>query len=296
MAELATTLDTAGVYIGKGAVLGRLPTETITHLAVGNGVVTSGGAIVPPASNAVGLQNEVGRTLHNQRKFVVEQAGGPIVVGAQAYAESATPTNLIYFLFRFLAAEAQANWSEFLFYADGVEFIARGATLHDADGNAGDDLANFQIILGGGYVNAASQTVSVTCTKAGHGNPGDPGGRAEISWNSPGDIGSGGPTAIDWNVPVAIGGGVTLLFDGLDPGASNPTDKALTLDDKWEIRCTRDPITQVFASGGVYDAATNEAGQVKVDGAPIRMHHVDPPFVKGAAIVDIKVVMEVLNL
>jgi hypothetical protein len=270
MAQQHVTLDAGRLLIAAEVI------DQLTHLAVGDG--DGSGA---PSKAATALQNELGRALYLQRFFVELDSAGPVVVGAAAYRQVAGPAHLIYFRFRFAETEAQGNWSELLLCGGGVAFIARAAVLVDGS-QAGDDRANFQAIVGGAYTGNENQTLTITVSTGGGS------GVAEVSWVSTGSEAPDSAT-VTFGTPVVLGTtGVTLTFDG-------GTDAVLTIGDQWQLRLTQDPTSPSFAAGGAYDPVGNEDGEVRVPGTGFRLYHVDPPEVKGAAIVDVQLVTEVFN-
>lgn len=244
----------------------------LTHLAVGDGV---------PADTDSALAHELARTAYLERTFVVVDPAGALVAGSQAYRAVAGPTNLIYFRFRFLAAEALGAWAEFALFGGGVDYIERAAVLLDSN-QSGDDHANDDVVLTGAYTGALSQTLTITVTTGGGT------GVAIVSWVSSGSLPAGSAT-VTFGVPVALGtSGVALTFDGGGDGV-------LTVGDQWQVRCTIDPASPSTAEGGVYHPVGNEAGQVRVAGYPLRMWRLQTPAVKGAQTVDVKFVVEVLR-
>lgn len=259
---------------------------TLTHLAVGDGAVITftGGILDKPPKADTELQHEIGRVRYLERSFVVEDdaAGAVGPIGAHRYTKVTEPTNLVYFRFRFLAAEAQGSWDEFALYGAGVTFTQRVVELLDGN-QGGDDRANEDVALGGTFALADSQQITVTVVTPGAS------GVATVSWASTGSLAAGGPAVVTAGVPVVIGAsGITLSFGfGLDG--------VLTGGDQWFLRATAPSATAVFASGGVYNSITNEDGQVKNPGLLFRLYHLDPPLVKGAVSVDAELVTEVLN-
>lgn len=245
---------------------------TLTHLAVGDGV---------PADDASGLAHELARTVYLERTFVVVDPAGPLVAASQGYRAVVGPTNLIYFRFRFLAAEALGMWAEFALHGGGVDYVDRAALLLDSN-QSGDDHANDDVALTGAYSGTTNQTITVTVTTGGGS------GVAAVSWVSSGALPAGSAT-VTFGVPVALGtSGVALAFDGGGDGL-------LTLGDQWQVRCTTDAVSPSTAEGGVYHPVANEAGQVRVSGYPLRMWRLETPAVKGAQTVDVKFVVEVLR-
>ncbi len=245
---------------------------TLTHLAVGDGV---------PADTASGLAHELARTQYLERAFVVADPAGPLVAAAQAYRAVAEPSHLIYFRFRFQAAEALGAWAEFALVGGGVDYIDRAALLLDSN-QSGDDHANEDVALTGAYAGTTNQTITVTVTTGGGT------GVAVVSWLSSGSLPAGSAT-VTFGAPVTLGtSGVALVFDGGGDGL-------LTLGDQWQVRCTTDPASGSTAEGGVYHPVGNEAGQVRVAGYPLRMWRLETPAVKGAQTVDVKLVVEVLR-
>lgn len=278
----------AGRRLVARAMFGGLtPAESLTHLAVGDGAFNINDAI---DRGAGGLLHELGRAVFLRKAYVVEDVTGPIVLGDAAYRESVTtvddvivpsPTNLLYFIFRFGATEAIGNWTEYALFGGGVSFISRGATLLDGP-QAGDDRANLQVVLGGSYSGADNQTITVTVTTGGAS------GVAVVGWASDGSAGSGSATATFGSAVTITGTGVTLTFDG---GA----DTVLTQGDQWKIRATRDPTSPTFAASGLYDPVGNRNGQVKVNGDIVRVDRVSPADVKGATVIDVKLVHKILT-
>lgn len=274
--------DAGRALVSRALVDGLAQAETLTHLAVGSGAVTLVSGILQAPARSAGLVGELGRVRYTERKFVVPDAGGALLADRR-YAVSATPTNLLYFLFRFLAAEAQGSWRQLALFGGGVSYLQRGATLLDSGGLAGDDRANAQVVLSGGYTPAESQNITVTCTTGGGS------GTAKIDWVSTGDVASGTAVPVTFGTPVPItGSGLALAFSG---GA----DTVLTQGAQWEIRGTRSSQTSLYAAGGVYDPNSNRAGQVLAGGTCIQLGHRSPAFDKDDTAIDVVHIAEVLN-
>lgn len=245
--------------------------DVLTHLAVG-----TGGWPATPAA-ATGLVAEIGRVRYLERRYVVEDPTGPLVVAGGVYREVTGPSHLIYLRFQFAADEAVGNWSEFGLFGGAVEYISRSAVLSDGP-QAGDDRANVDVILVGTYAPNENQTLTVTCTTGG--------GSPQIGWTSTGSLPSGS-AAVTFNAPVALGAsGLSLIFTG-------GVDDVLTLNDRWVIRCTRAAESPEYAAGGIYDPVLNEDGQVKTAGTLVRLDHESPAVAKGAVVTDVLLVLEV---
>lgn len=272
--------DAGRVLVVRALVQGLTLAETLTHLAVGAGPVTLiGSALLAPPKSASVVQ-ELGRTRFIERRYVAPVTGGAIL---GTYAVSATPTNLLYFLFRFLADDAQGFWRQLGIFGGGVTYLQRGATLLDVGGLVGDDRANQQVVLAGGYTPAESQRITVTCTTGGGS------GAAEIGWVSDGSVAPGA------DVPVTFGVAVPIVGSGLGLTFSGGADTVLTAGAQWEIRGTRSSATGTYAAGGQYDPLTNPAGQVLADGTCFQLGHRTPAFEKGATAIDVKLICEVLH-
>jgi len=270
MAQQNVTSNSGRLLVAESVI------DQLTHLAVGIGDGTG-----PPLATASQLDEEIGRAFYLQRFFVTEDAAGPIPVGAHVYSQSAEATNLIYFRFRFPAAGAQGNWGEMGLFGGNVAFISRGALLVDG-GQTGDDRANVDVLVGGGYIDIVNQTLTITCS-AGGGS-----GVAEVSWVSNGPE-NPDSAVVTLGSPLAIGStGITLVFTG-------DGDGVLTQNDVWELRLTTEPDTATFASGGVYDPQNNVNGQVLDSGRLLQLVHIDPPASKGAEEIDVQLVIEVLR-
>lgn len=263
--------------------------DALTHIAVGAGAVTlaSGSNVLqaPPANGTV--VQELGRARLAEKRFVVEDPlAGALITADGRFSIAPGPSNLIYCRAVFLEGEAQGNWRQLGLYGGigngAVAYLERGATLLDIGGLAGDDRANLQVVLSGAYTPTDSQIITVAVTTGGGS------GIAVVSWVSDGSVASGSSTVtFDAVVPIP-GSGLGLTFSG-------GSDTVLTLGAQWEIRGTRSSETETFAAGGLYHALTNPAGQVRVAGTCVDLLHRDPPFVKGAAAIDVVLVHEVLR-
>lgn len=297
--QIEHSMDPGRVLIARALIRGLPLGETLTHLAVGDGSFPVDPDGTPSAidTSLTGLVHEIGRAVYLRRVYVVEVDPpdvGPIVLGNASYRESPNdtdpesptfgaqvPTNLVYFIFRFATNEAVGPWTEYALIGGGVRFIARGATLLDGS-QGGDDRANAQVILAGGYTGTDSQTVTLTVTTGGGS------GVAVLGWTADGSAPSGAH-GVAFTVPITITGtGLTITFTG-------GVDAVLTQGDQWKIRATRAPQSPTFAAGGVYDPVTNRNGQVLVDGAVFRMDRVAPADEKPAAVIDVKLVVRILN-
>ena len=259
--------------------------DALTHIAVGAGPVTFAGVTLqqPPANGTV--QQELGRARIVEKHFVVEDAAGAFITADGRFAIAPGPSNLIYCRAVFLEGQAQGNWRQLGLYgglgASAVAYLERGATLQDV-GNAGDDRANAQVVLSGGYTPGASQRITVTCTTGGGS------GVAVVGWVSSGSVAAGSATVTFGAVVPIPGSGLGLTFSG-------GVDAVLTQGAQWEIRGTRSAESDDFAANGVYDALTNPTGQVRVAGRCEELIHRDPPYVKGDATIDVILVHEVLR-
>lgn len=274
--------DAGRTLVTRSLVGGLGLAETLTHLAVGDGAVTVTSGILQKPSRSASIVGELGRVRYTERKFVVADAAGAILADRR-YAASPTPTNLIYFLFRFLDAEAQGQWRQLALFGGGVSYLQRGATLLDSGGLAGDDRANAQVVLSGGYTPAESQNITVTCTTGGGS------GVAKIGWVSTGDVAPGS------NIPVTFGTPVPITGSGLALAFSGGADTVLTQGAQWDIRGTRSSQTALYAAGGVYDPGSNRAGQVLAGGTCFQLGHRTPAYEKTATAIDVVHICEVLN-
>ena len=280
MAMKDTRRTDAGRLIIANATL-----PLLTHLAVGTGAWPADPTARATAiRNATRLVQEIGRTRWLERYFVREQPGGPLNVGGIAYVRVESPTNLLFYRFRFLDAEAQGNWTEYGLFGDGVAYVQAGAVILDRP-QSGDDRANRDVIVGGNYNETANDTITITVSTGG-GN-----GHAGLNFFSA----LHGNVLLLLNVafgaPIALTNGLTVTFTG---GA----DGVLTHGDQWMIRATANPATPTFAAGGVYDPVGNLNGQVLVPGTlfTVALNAVgDPPDVKGAVTIDLPWIQEVIN-
>lgn len=260
--------------------------EKITHLAIGSGAVTVTSGVLQKPPRSAGLAQELGRVRYLEKKYIVpDPVAGALVDRAtgKRYAVSAVPTNQLYLLFRFLSDEAQGFWRQTALFADDIAYLQRGATLLDVGGLAGDDHANHEVVLSGGYTPAESQRITVTCSTAGGS------GVAKVGWVSSGSVATALNVTVTFGTPVPIvGSGLALNFSGGDDGV-------LTLGAQWEIRGTRSSQTSLFAANGLYDPLTNAAGQVLTAGTCFQLIHRTPAFQKTAAAIDVPIFTEVLH-
>lgn len=278
------TTDGGLVLLQRALVTGLSAVETLTHIAIGDAAVPLvSGTLQKPARTMTALGHEIGRAFFAERAFVVEDPAGPLLLDKR-YRRVPGPTNLVYFRFEVPANEAVGNWTEFGLIGGGVTFLERGATLIDSGGLAGDDRANQQVVLSGGYSPALqSQRITVTCTTGGGS------GVAKVGWVSTGSVPSAANVTVTFGSPVAItGSGLALKFSGGQDGV-------LTVGAQWEIRGTRAAVSASYAAHGVYHPVTNEEGQVLTPGTLVRVIYHDPPEPKGEAAVNIAFVAEVVH-
>jgi len=285
--QIQATMDAATELQAQALCEGVAVSQTLTHLAVGDG---SGAVPIDPAARS--LQHEIGRALFLHRAYCVPDVAGAVRTSDGQRWRELSPTavdaqgrrlrsNFLYLVFRFGEDDALGTWSELALYGGGVTFVTRGALMVDG-ARAGDDRANVEILLGGSYAGADSQTITITVTAAGGS------GVAHIGWASNGSAPSGSAT-VAFGVPVALTGtGLTLTFTG-------GGDSVLTLGDQWRIQATRESDSSTFASGGVYDPVANPMGQVRTNGDILRVWHDDAPQVKDVGVVDVPLVHKVLN-
>jgi len=251
--------------------------ERLTHLAVGTGDGT-----VLPSAPATGLQQEIARVRYLQRSFAVVDPDGEITqVPDGPYRLVATPTDRIFFLFRFAADQAVAAWSELGLFGGDVALLTRAAVLADGP-QGGDDRAHVDVLLGGSYVGADSQVITVTCTTGGAS------GAAQIGWTATGsEPGQAG-------VPVTFGASIPLGITGLTLTFLGGADAALSVGDVWTVAATGASVSPTYAEGGLYDPVANPGGQVLRAGRLFRLFHLDPPFVHGASVLDVQTVVQPL--
>lgn len=265
------------------AVIAQATAPLLTHLAVGNGAV---GAVAPDPL-ATTLVNEIGRVKYLERFFVTTDPGGAIIVGSTRYSVSATPTNLIYMRFRFLDAEAVGSWTEFGLFGNGVTFVPTALTSEEPYGVIGDDHVNTtDIVLSGAWALAQSGGVFVAVEVGG----GSGVAQVSIVSSAPGFVGPGASF-----VPVTFGAALTLGNSGLAVTFTGGADHVLTAGDIFLFSGTLATARAAFAANGIYDALTNPTGQVLVNGSLFRLVHLSPAATKGAATVDVQLVVEVLN-
>lgn len=248
----------------------------ITHLAVGNGVVSG----TPPLSATL-LTQEIGRVRYTQRFFVEEDPAGTLIFLGALYRQVPGPTNHIYLRWHFEAAEAIGTWTELGIFGGDVLYISRGAVLVDGP-QAGDDRANTASVgLSGGYLGPIAQTI--TCTVVTGGGS----GVAVVEFN--GLTESGGIVPV-FGTPMTLGGlGLALTFSG-------GVDSVLTVGDQWLIHATPDPVSGTFAAGGIYHPTGNPGGQVQNPGTLLNLTYVTPGVPKPNAILDVQRVVSVLSL
>ena len=286
MAQQQTDVTTDGglIFLERAVVEGLAANETLTHLAIGDGPVPIlSGVLQKPSKTLTQIAGEIGRAFFAERAYVVEDPAGAIQLDKR-YRRVLEPSPLVYFRFLVPDGEALGPWTQFALIGGGVSFLERGATLVDSGGLTGDDRANQQVILSGGYSPAESERITVTCTLGGLS------GAARIGWSSTGPaVPSASNVAVTFGVPVPItGSGLALTFSG-------GLDTVLTLGAQWEIRGTRAAVSAEYAANGVYDPALNQAGQVRDAGQTVRVIYIDPPVVKEEAAVNIAFVQEVVH-
>jgi len=251
----------------------------LTHLAVGDGAVSGA-----PVAAATALEHEIARVRYFTRYFVEQRTGGGLIFDGVEYGLSLVPTRFVYFGFRFLADEAQGNWSELGLFGADVSYVAQQAKLV-AQAVTGDDQIDRDVILGGAWAPPASGELSVTVSTGG----GD--GVAQITWTDPGNLagGDGGPVPVAWNAPVNLGtSGVSIRFTG-------GPDGILTVGDRWRVLGTLGPSRPEYAEGGVYNPDSNPGGQVLEPGILMRLSYMDPPQEKVNVFLDVAMIVEVIR-
>ena len=271
------------IYPDSGRILlAEKVFPALTHLAVGDGAAVD----EVPSKAAVALKHELGRVRYLERKFLVADTAGTIIIGGGVYKESIPPTRLLYFRFRFEDTEAQGSWSEMGLFGGDVQYITRIATLID-QAVAGDDTANQQVTLSGTWDPAVNGSITVTVTTGGVS------GTAKIGWIVSAPL---VPYVVQQsNVPVTFGTPISIPGSGLTLTFSGGGDAVLTLNDAWRIDGTQPASRPEYAGGGLYHPASNPTGQVKTLGTLFRLVNVTPAQVKGAVVLDVQVVVEVVN-
>ena len=111
--------------------------EGITHCAIGDGDATFSDPLNPPAPTVdqVALKHECARKRYLMRSFLIEDAGGGLVVNGVCYRETSDETNIIGVFFRFDEGEANGiTIKEYGFFGGGVAYREGVISYYAANG------------------------------------------------------------------------------------------------------------------------------------------------------------------